>query len=356
MDTKFAIIALTKQGSATARKLQKVLQAKAINSQIYVSQRYAQSVEITFGKGEFQPTLHQLFTTYDCVICIMATGIVVRSIAPWVKDKRIDPAVIVMDEQANHVISLLSGHIGGANEWAHLIGEAIGADPVITTATDTENVQALDILAKQLHAWYPNFKENTKLINGRLAAHEPVNIFIDSKFSGQVDNLRGFNLVNDLNQAPTDIPLVVVSDQDTLPKFSQVIPVIPQQNVLGVGCRKNVPNKMMQEAFFKFCQQQHLLWQSFAKVASIDIKQHEGAIQYLAQTLGIPVEFYSATALQAASKNYPGSTFVKKTVGVASVACAAADVASGRQTASKRFVEQEVTMAVSQLSPAELAK
>lgn len=159
---RFGIIALTSSGAHTARQLLTQLQSNQRQVSLYLPQRLARGTENYYFKGDFTAAIRHLFKEYDCVVCIMATGIVVRSLAGIIVDKTVDPAVIVMDEQANHVISLLSGHVGGANEWAGLIAKLTGADPVITTATDTEHVQAIDVLAKQLNGWYPNFKENTK--------------------------------------------------------------------------------------------------------------------------------------------------------------------------------------------------
>ena len=94
--------------------------------------------------------LGQLFQEVDVLICIMAIGAVVRAIAPVLKDKASDPAVVVMDEKATNVISLLSGHLGGANQVTRDIAELLGSNPVITTATDVQNVTALDNLAQSV--------------------------------------------------------------------------------------------------------------------------------------------------------------------------------------------------------------
>ena len=100
----------------------------------------------------------QIFKDYDQVLCIMALGIVVRMIAPYIEHKSKDPAVVVMDEVGHHVISLLSGHLGGANEWTQSISLAIDADPVITTATDVNGLPAPDVLARHEHLLVDDFQ------------------------------------------------------------------------------------------------------------------------------------------------------------------------------------------------------
>ena len=162
MNKKFAIIALTRQGSKTAQQLaDKLASYSNYSVQIYLPAKFAGSKVNSFNSEQFQKVMQEQFQLKDCLICIMATGIVVRSIAPMIKDKMSDPAVIVLDEKAHHIISLLSGHVGGANAWTKKISQLLNSDPVITTATDTENVQSLDMWAKSVNGWYSSFKANT---------------------------------------------------------------------------------------------------------------------------------------------------------------------------------------------------
>lgn len=350
MNKEFAIIALTRQGSKTAQQLAAQL---AFNSnysvQTYLPAQFAGYAENSFNPGQFQKVIQEQFQLKDCLICIMATGIVVRSIAPIIEDKMSDPAVIVLDEKAHHIISLLSGHVGGANVWTRKISQLLNSDPVITTATDTENVQSVDMLAKSVNGWYPNFKTNTKKFNSWLAEKKHILIYIEDYLRPYVSNLRGFSCIDDPTKSLSANPLVVVSDHLYPIKHDPFIQIIPQINVLGIGCRKNVTNKKIQEAFIEFCRQYNLAWLSFKFLASINIKQNEAAIQYLAQTLNISSKFYSATELQSVSQYYPFSDFVFKTVCVGNVACSAADLASGQRAITSRFTKDEVTLALGRL-------
>lgn len=350
MNKKFAIIALTSQGSKTAQQLADKLASDSNYSvQIYLPAKFTGSKVNSFNPGQFQKVMQEQFQLNDCLICIMATGIVVRSIAPMIKDKMSDPAVIVLDEKAHHIISLLSGHVGGANAWTKKISQLLNSDPVITTATDTENVQSLDMLAKSVNGWYPNFKTNTKQFNSWLAERKPILIYIEDYLRPYVSNLRGFSCIDDPTKSLSADPLVVVSDRLYPIKHEPFIQIIPQINVLGIGCRKNVTNKAIQEAFMEFCRQYNLAWLSFKFLASINIKQDEAAIQYLAQTLNISSKFYAATELQCVSQYYPFSDFVFKTVGVGNVACSAADIASGQRTITSRFTKNDITFALGRL-------
>ena len=121
----------------------------------------------------------QIFKDYDQVLCIMALGIVVRMIAPYIEHKSKDPAIVVMDEAGHHVISLLSGHLGGANEWTQSISLAIDADPVITTATDVNGLPAPDVVARHEHLLVDDFQTLVD-VNSAVVAGETVNYYIDN--------------------------------------------------------------------------------------------------------------------------------------------------------------------------------
>ena len=342
---QLGIIALTSQGALLARRI-----GELMHGNVFLPERFAAPGEQSFGKSQFTTTCQRLFHEMDGVICIMATGIVVRTIAPLIQDKTVDPAVLVVDERANHVISLLSGHVGGANAWTTQLAKLLKSDPVITTATDTEHVQALDTLAQRVDGWYPDFKANTKFYNSRLAAGDPVDLWLDPDFETAFSDLSGFRQLSTLAYATTEVPLVIVSDKVNFDKQPNSVQVIPRVNALGIGCRKDVTFAMMQTAFTQFCIEHQLAWRSVCALGSITKKQHEGAIHYLADTLNVPVTFYSAEALQPASAHYPQSAFVAKTVGVGNVASAAAETLTGQPTVTDRFACDEITIAMSRKS------
>jgi len=343
---KICLISLTSGGSKLARKIRKLIP----DSALIIPAKYALNDEDGYVKGSFTEQFEKAFRSYDCVVCIMATGIVVRKLSSLVEDKTVDPAVLVVDELGNHVISLLSGHVGRANEYARELAKLIGADPVITTATDTENVAAIDTLAQAINGWYPDFKANTKRYNGLLADHQPVGIYIDPDFSDFDINYNGMTIItyDDLVSKDEEYPTIIISDKSSFPKLKNNLQIVPQMNVLGIGCRKNVTFKIMQEAFEQFCENNDVLWKSISKLVSIDVKQHEAAIHYLAGVLGIEFEAYNAAELQDVSRHYPVSKFVEKTVGVGNVANSSAEHATGNKTVKQdKESFNEVTMALS---------
>ena len=128
---------------------------------------------------DFIPTI---FNKYRYIVFIMATGIVVRTIAPLIQSKFQDPAVIVTDEKGTNVISLLSGHMGGANEMALYISHLIESNPVITTATDVNNKSSLDMIAKRFDGYIENFRDNVLKVNSMILKNKPVGLFIDGDY------------------------------------------------------------------------------------------------------------------------------------------------------------------------------
>ena len=336
-----SIIALTPKGS----KLARLISQKIPHSFCYVPQKYVLHTEKSFFEDGFKVTFQKLFKESTCLICIMASGIVVREIAPLVKNKRKDPAILVVDEYGDHVISFLSGHLGKANWWTQKLSKLIHSHPVITTATDIEGVQSLDMLAKYYHGWYPDFEYLTKKIDQRLAAKKPVLLYIDKDFLGKLPNLKGFTQIDELKQRSSDIPLVIISDKTNYPKIENAIQIVPRLNSLGIGTRKAVTYQMAQEAFYFFCHQYKLSWRSFYQIASIKNKQHERAIFYLSSVFNIPLKFYSIKQLEKVSLHYPQSKFVLKIIGIGNVANSAADLSAGSLTFTKHFAKDEITLA-----------
>lgn len=186
-----ALFCLTPGGVALAKRLAAMLPLTC-----FTSEKLREEGFIPFDGG-FANTARQAFTTYTALIFIGATGIAVRVLAPLVNDKFSDPAVVVIDERGQHVISLLSGHAGGANALTRYLAGMLGADPVITTATDVNEMSALDTLAFQLNARMSDLRTAVKTVNQMLVSHQRVGLWWDAELTeeiGQCD-IRGFTLL-----------------------------------------------------------------------------------------------------------------------------------------------------------------
>lgn len=193
MNTEVAIISLTEKSIQPAYKLSDIFE----NADVYIMEKHRekQKYDKTIFYQKLDVLIDEIFRKYKVIIFIMATGIVIRHIARHIKDKTVDPAIIVCDEKLTFAISLLSGHIGGANEICRYIGEKTGAFPVITTATDINDKGALDNIALRLKAYKDEDRELYKNINYMLANDDKVYLLSDVNLPEDVD-LRGFTSIN----------------------------------------------------------------------------------------------------------------------------------------------------------------
>ena len=169
---KCAIISVSQVGADLARMIGASLQADV---DLYEKKEYASGAEAKYFTRVMALTT-DIFTRYDLIIYIMALGITVRAIAPHVQHKTVDPAILGVDELGTFVISVLSGHLGGANDYAREVAEIIGATPVITTATDVHGKVAPDAIARHLQARVEPISA-LKTINGAIARGETVDYF-----------------------------------------------------------------------------------------------------------------------------------------------------------------------------------
>lgn len=338
--TRSAILALTTAGINLAKELRDNWDPEV---PIFVSEDQVEEGLMLFPTGKFKTGIQALFKEYDALICIMATGIVVRSIAIVLEDKRKDPAIIVIDEKGRHTISLLSGHIGGGNQLTLEIAAKLNSCPVITTATDVQNVTALDLLSKELNAWYADFKETTKRINRLLAEHQKVGLIQREEW---VKDLRGLTVLQENDSFNPYDAVLLISDKNEDLISDKVIQIVPRRYVLGIGAKKGIDFSIIKEEYFNFCQSVDIHHRSIWKIASIDLKKTEKGIKQLADWLEVPFETYSSAELATVSEKYPQSAFVREVTGVGSVSLAAADLASNGQVVTERYANQGVTFAL----------
>ena len=343
--SSYAIIAVTE----TAKKLGFKLKEKLdIDCPIYTTEKIADSRTIAI-KGRVIESLRIIFQQVDVLICIMAMGAVVRGIAPVIQDKTKDPAVIVMDEIADHVISLLSGHLGGANQITMKIAKLLNSDPVITTATDVQGVVALDNLAKEVNGWREDLRPLVKKFNSYLGNKDIVYFYQEKKW---ITDIRGLTIIDE--SQVQDIltkgaPLIWMSTKPVEIESETVAVIYPKPYILGVGAKKNIPFIQFQDSFYDFCKQEGISESEIAKIVSIDLKKNEKAINELSKSLHCPFVTFSKEELQVVAHKYPQSEFVKKTVGVGSVALASADLASDGNVLTKRFAKNGATFALAKI-------
>ena len=179
-DKKIAILSITNGGREKALEIKNHL--KNTDAFFIKKDNDYKNEQIIVVNKSLKEFVSEIFDKYDYLIFIMATGIVVRTIAPLVVSKFSDPAILVMDEKGHNIISLLSGHMGGANEMTLYISNLINSNPVITTATDVNKKSSLDMIAKSLNAHIDNFRDNVLKVNSMIVNNEEVHIYIDGNY------------------------------------------------------------------------------------------------------------------------------------------------------------------------------
>ena len=304
----------------------------------------------------------QIFKDYDQVLCIMALGIVVRMIAPYIEHKSKDPAVVVMDEVGHHVISLLSGHLGGANEWTQSISLAIDADPVITTATDVNGLPAPDVLARHEHLLVDDFHTLVD-VNSAVVAGESVNYYIDETLV-DANRLRdaaalhigthGTVQVVDVFTLPeTDgVRRVVITDK-VITEYPEQLILRPRTYTMGIGCRRDTPKELILDAITQSLQTHKLSPKSIVTAASVIVKQDEVGLLEAVNELGWAIHFYTQEEIAPVieEQDLKESTFVKGTIGVGNVCETTALLAAKSQTLiQQKTVYPKTTVAIAQVT------
>ena len=283
------------------------------------------------------------FATSEIMIFIGASGIAVRKLAPHIKSKAKDPAVIVIDDGGNFVISLLSGHLGGANQWTKDLATSLGATPVITTSTDVNQVFAIDNWCKENQCQIEDLSK-IKKISAALIAGEKVGFISDFPVEGQLPS----GLVScDSTKGTEDMELgIVVSYKIDSPAFAETFKAIPKQIVLGVGCRKNIESQVFEEVILQQLKENNIDINSVATMHSIDLKQEEKCILDFSEKYNIPFSTYSANELKEVEGSFTPSKFVAGVTGVDNVCERSAIKGSNGQLISKKIGCCGVTVAI----------
>jgi len=268
------------------------------------------------------------------LVFVGSVGIAVRAIAPYVRDKSEDPAVVVVDEQGRYAIPVLSGHLGGANDLARRIAQLCGAQSVITTATDLNGLFAVDSWARHQNCALSDPKR-VKDISGRLLAGGQVSFRSDRPILG--DPPQG---VVRAEGEECDFCLTVYR-QETDALF-----LIPRIAVLGLGCRKGTSQEAIEGAFSALLERTGLWEQAFCQVCSIDLKREEPGILAFCRDRGIPFTTYPAGALAQAEGEFFSSERVARITGVDNVCERSAVLGSGGALIQRRTAGDGITMAV----------
>lgn len=324
-----AVINRTKRTEQETNTAKTAVSQKNMTEESMTVSKNQDTIAVTMSLSEW--TGAQM-AAHRTLVFIGACGIAVRAIAPWITDKLHDSPVIVMDEQGQHVIPLLSGHVGGANELALRLSEAIGAIPVITTATDLHSSFAVDLFAKKNDLWIYN-KEGIAKVSAKVLAGSEITMCVRTGHLETCENLQdGIRLCEYPPEEPVDVLVTENhSVSDTVERDSLKAQLIlhPKKYVLGVGCKKETDSAKLEDYLQSILEQQGISIEEIAALASIDVKKDEAGLLKFSEKHRIPFRTYSAQKLQAVPGEFHGSAFVKNTVGVDNVCERAAICAAG---------------------------
>ncbi len=324
----------------------------------------------------------QHFYEKDAMIFVGAAGIAVRAIAPWVRSKETDPAVLCVDEAGRFVIPLLSGHLGGANDLAMLAAEILGAVPVITTATDLRQAFAVDVFAKKNQLTILNLK-TAKGISAAILRGERVGLFSELTILGDMppelspEEPQQYNIVIADGTGERGKALLRKAEEtwtwrlqygtgeseacneETAGKTTRgeaaqeeaaqeegsgedsLLVLAARRAVLGLGCRRGASNRQVREAAETALREAKVSFLELSGIATIDRKRDEPALVDLAARWRLPLLTYSAEELENVSGTYSNSDFVRQTVGIDNVCERAAVLALTEQFSGELPEEAE---------------
>ena len=325
---KGAIFAFSRQGCHTARRIREACPDVIWSS--FTMER--------FGEADFSAITPKCygdcFASSEILVFVGSCGIAVRKIAPYVHDKRTDPAVVCVDELGTFVIPLLSGHIGGANALSRCIAESLHATPVITTATDINRRFSVDTWATE-HGCTISSMKLAKAVSAAILERD-IPLKSDFPIAGTLPNgvISGEN-------GNIGIYLTVTDKEP----FENTLRLIPKVLHLGIGCRRGIEKEAVERAVAQVFQENGLDFRAVKCAASIDLKQDEEGLLSFCKEQNIPIRFYTAEELEAVPGEFTPSPFVQKVTGVDNV-CERAALLGADHLIVKKTACHGVTVAV----------
>ena len=279
----------------------------------------------------------EIFTRYDALIYICASGIAVRAVAPHLRSKLTDPAVVVIDDNGRFVIPVLSGHIGGANVLALLLSELIGAQPVITTATDTGGRFSPDTFAKA----------NDLIITDMQAAKAVAAAVLDGETIGFVSEHEYTDMPADVSAGTGYRTGIYVGTEDKYP-FPVTLKLVPRNIVLGIGCRRGMSCDGIELAVNAALGAAGIPFERVERIATVDLKADEKGLIAFCRKHDLEMSVYSAQALMETEGDFTRSSFVRTVTGADNVCERSAVRCSCGKLILRKTVHDGVTVAAAE--------
>lgn len=350
---RIAIVTLTRRGLATAKRL---AGAYAAGADIFAPPELLAGERLSSPfyplEGSLTAFCGRIWPKYRGLVFIMAAGIVVRCVAPYLEHKTKDPAVVVLDEKGEYVISLLGGHLGGANALARCVAELLGGKAVITTASDGQNLPALDVLAREAGLRAIPAERLTRvmaaLVNGRkvgLWAEDPWMERLIPKVVGlQIHPWQEYR-----GPEGWEAGVLVTSRRVDLPSGPWIF-LRPQELVAGIGCRRGIEKKAVLSALGEALKLTGRSRWSLLALATVEIKAGEEGLRAAAQHLALPLWIFKREQLATLLEEYPElsrSRLVEEKIGIGGVCEPAALLGAQKgELLCRKVTRQGVTVAL----------
>ena len=348
---KIAVIAITGNGARIGAKLLEGLP----DAELFVPPKCSDCAgcTATVFTEELKVLLRKLWIETEGIICIMASGIVVRLVAPLLQGKDKDPAVVVMDDAGKFAISLLSGHLGGANELAGRCAFLTGATPVITTATDAHCLPSFDMLAKE-EGWVIDDLSRIKILNtllledAEIAVVDPTGL-VEQFFSGRGRLSIHPHFLSALQSGAKGYLFVTNRRLPPQVQSPNLLVLRPRNLVLGIGCNSGTTADEVEEVVCHNLKRLFLSIKSVRCIATATAKREEPGLLAFAENHSLPVSFFESSELNSIHAPTPPSRHAMDAIGATGVAEPAALLASNGGTLLLQKVKSgNVTLAVAE--------
>ena len=341
-----SVLAITKNGINIGEKLKELFP----NWDIFVPSKLSnENKSIIWYSEPTSDKIIELFKNSNALICLFSLGAVIRLIAPYLKDKKTDPAVIVIDDKTNFVISVLSGHIGGANELTQEISEKLNALPVITTAADVNKTIAVDLVGREF-GWKIDDETTVTKISAHMVNAEPIGVFQQTGnkkwYKELPKNVTIYNSLEELKKSNSKAYLII-SDTIIDNELAQESVIYrPQSLVIGIGLHWDTTKDTIKDGIEHCLKKFNLSSKCIAKLVSIKKSEDVQGLIDLGEEMKIPVEYVNREELAEIITPNPSNT-VKAFEGTASVSEAAAiKISNGELIIEKQKFPPNLTVAI----------
>ena len=343
---KVSVLAITKNGINIGEKLKELFP----NWDIFVPSKLSnENKSITWYSEPTSDKIIELFKNSNALICLFSLGAVIRLIAPYLKDKKTDPAVIVIDDKTNFVISVLSGHIGGANELTQEISEKLNALPVITTAADVNKTIAVDLVGREF-GWKIDDETTVTKISAHMVNAEPIGVFQQTGnkkwYKKLPKNVTIYNSLEELKKSNSKAHLIISDTIIDNGLAQESVIYRPQSLVIGIGLHWDTTKDTIKDGIEHCLKKFNLSSKCIAKLVSIKKPEDVQGLIDLGKEMQIPVEYVNREELAEIITPNPSST-VKAFEGTASVSEAAAiKISNGELIVEKQKFPPNLTIAI----------